>query len=72
MKVGHRISALMEFLGSPLQEAAEEVIMNTLRPEDGGIIGVAHDGSIALVFNTVGMFRGVADSSGRFEVRIWD
>ena len=70
--VAHRISSLIEYRGASLQEAAEEVIMNMLRPEDGGIIGVGHDGSIALVFNTVGMFRGAADSSGRFEVKIWD
>lgn len=70
--VGHRISALMAYGGMSLQEAAEEVILRTLNKGDGGIIGVDRHGSIALVFNTEGMFRGAADSSGRFEVAIWE
>jgi len=70
--VSHDISALMEYRGLTLQQAADEVIHKKLDPGDGGIIGVAHDGSIALVFNSEGMFRGAADSGGRFEVRIWE
>ncbi|MFQ5877886.1 MAG: isoaspartyl peptidase/L-asparaginase family protein [Acidobacteriota bacterium] len=70
--VAYRISALMEFGGVPLQRAAEEVVRRTLRPGEGGVIAVGRDGSVALVFNTEGMFRGAADSSGRFEVAIWE
>jgi beta-aspartyl-peptidase (threonine type) len=70
--VGHRISALMEYGGMPLEEAAEEVVMKLLRPGDGGIIAVDHRGTVAMVFNTGGMFRGTADSGGRFEVAIWE
>jgi beta-aspartyl-peptidase (threonine type) len=55
-----------------LQEAAERVVHGVLSPGDGGIVGVSGDGSIAMVFNTTGMYRGAADSSGRFEVRIWE
>jgi beta-aspartyl-peptidase (threonine type) len=55
-----------------LQQAADKVIHQKLKPGDGGVIGVAHDGSIALVFNSEGMYRGAADSGGRFEVRIWE
>jgi hypothetical protein len=33
---------------------------------------VDRNGAIALVFNSEGMFRGAADSSGRLEVAIWD
>ena len=43
-----------------------------LRPGDGGVIGVARDGSLALVYNSEGMYRGAADSAGRFEVKIWE
>ena len=32
------------------------------------MIGVARDGSIALVFNSEGMYLGAADSGGRFEI----
>lgn len=69
--VAHDISALMEYRGLTLQQAAEEVIHRKLDKDDGGVIGVARDGSIALVFNSEGMYRGAADSTGRFEVAIW-
>jgi beta-aspartyl-peptidase (threonine type) len=70
--VAHDISALMEYAGLTLQQAADRVIHQKLKPGDGGVIGVARDGSIALVFNSEGMYRGAADSSGRFEVKIWE
>ncbi len=70
--VAHDISAMMEYKGLSVQEAAEAVIQGKLDPGDGGAIAVAHDGSIAMVFNSKGMFRGAADSSGRFEVAIWE
>lgn len=70
--VSHDISALMEYGGLTLQQAADKVIHQKLKPGDGGVIGVAHDGSIALVFNSEGMYRGAADSAGRFEVKIWE
>lgn len=70
--VAHDISALMEYRGLTLQQAADEVIHRKLDKGDGGIVAVARDGSIALVFNSEGMFRGAADSGGRFEVRIWE
>jgi beta-aspartyl-peptidase (threonine type) len=70
--VAHDISALMEYAGLTLQQAADKVIHQKLKPGDGGVIGVAHDGSIALVFNSEGMYRGAADANGRFEVKIWE
>ena len=70
--VSHDISALMEYKGMTLQQAAEEVIHRKLKPGDGGVIGVGRDGSLALVFNSEGMYRGAADSNGRFEVKIWE
>ena len=69
--VAHDISALMEYKGLTLQQAADEVIHRKLQKDDGGVIGVARDGSIALVFNSEGMYRGAADSNGRLEVAIW-
>lgn len=70
--VAHDISALMEYGGLTLQQAADRVIHQKLKPGDGGVIGVGRDGSIALVFNSEGMYRGAADSAGRFEVKIWE
>jgi beta-aspartyl-peptidase (threonine type) len=70
--VAHDISALIEYGGLTLEQAAERVIHQKLRTGDGGVIGVARDGSVALVFNSEGMYRGAADSTGRFEVKIWE
>jgi beta-aspartyl-peptidase (threonine type) len=69
--VAYQVSALMKHAGLSLQEASEQVIHQQLKEGDGGLIGVAANGEIAMVFNTRGMFRGAADSNGRFEVRIW-
>lgn len=70
--VAYDVSAIMEYRGLGVQEAAEAVIHGKLNEGDGGLIAVAHDGSIAMVFNSPGMFRGAADSSGRSEVAIWE
>jgi beta-aspartyl-peptidase (threonine type) len=69
--VAHDISALVEYAGLTLQQAADRVIHQKLNKDDGGVIGVGRDGSIVLVFNSEGMYRGAADSRGRFEVAIW-
>jgi beta-aspartyl-peptidase (threonine type) len=70
--VAHQISAQMEFAGKSLTEAAEFVVFQKLKPGDGGIISVSKTGEIAMIFNSEGMFRGAADSNGRFEVAIWE
>jgi beta-aspartyl-peptidase (threonine type) len=69
--VAGSISKLMEYRGSSLEEAAREMIHGVLKLNDGGVIAVGADGSIAMEFNTEAMFRGAADSEGRFEVSIW-
>ncbi len=71
--VAREIAALMEYQGMTVQKAAEEVIMNRLKPAggEGGIIAVDKDGNIALVFNSPGMYRGAADGNGRHEVAIF-
>lgn len=70
--VARSIAALVEHGGLPLQEAAERVIHGRLEADDGGVIAVDGAGRIATVFNSEGMFRGAADSTGRFEVHIWE
>jgi len=70
--VAFNISALMEYKGMTLKEAAEEMIDKRLSPGDGGIIAVDKDGNYIAKFNTKGMFRGEADSHGKFEVKIWE
>ncbi len=70
--VAFRISALMAYKGYSLEKAAKEVIHKVLQPDDGGIIAVDKKGNYAMEFNSTGMFRGVANSNGLFEVRIWE
>ncbi|RKY93912.1 MAG: beta-aspartyl-peptidase [Ignavibacteriae bacterium] len=69
--IAYRVSALMDFKGYTLKQAAEEVVFNVLSEGSGGIIAVDKNGSYELVFNTPSMLRGVANSDGVFEVRIW-
>jgi len=69
--VAFNISALMEYKGYTLKQAADEMIHKRLKPGSGGIIAVDKDGNYVLSFNTPGMFRGVANSKGLFEVKIW-
>jgi beta-aspartyl-peptidase (threonine type) len=71
--VAHDISALMEYKGMTLEEAANEVIFNKLLPVggSGGVIAVDKDGNYTMTFNTSGMFRGVVTADGKREVAIF-
>ncbi len=69
--VAFNVSALMEYKGMTLAQATNEVIYKRLQPDDGGLIAVDSKGNYAMPFNSSGMFRGVATSTGTFEVRIW-
>jgi len=69
--VGRDIAALMEYGGKRLADAAHEIVYDRLSVGDGGVIAVSREGEIVMPFNSKGMFRGAADSEGRFEVRIW-
>lgn len=69
--ISYDISALMQYKGMTLEEAANEEIHHKLQPGDGGVIGVSRDGSVVMEFNTQGMFRATANSNGRSEVKIW-
>jgi beta-aspartyl-peptidase (threonine type) len=70
--VAYAIGALMEYQGLSLAAAVDRVIDETLKPGDGGVIAMDPQGRIAMRYNTPSMLRGAADSSGRFEVKIWD
>jgi len=67
----YQISALMEFKGYTLKQAAEEVIFQILPKDSGGIIAIDKDYNYQLLFNTSSMLRGVANSDGMFDVKIW-
>ncbi|GAB4288585.1 MAG: hypothetical protein Kow0098_05990 [Ignavibacteriaceae bacterium] len=70
--IAFRVSALMEYKNYSLKQAADEVIFSLLKPDDGGLIAVDKHGNFAAPFNTKGMFRGVANSDGLFEIKIWE
>ena len=69
--IAFNVSALMEYKSYTLKVAADEMINERLKPGDGGLIAVDKDGNYVTIFNTEGMFRGVANSEGIFEVKIW-
>lgn len=66
LAVAHDISAMMEYAGVSLQQAADTVVMKKLPAlgGDGGIIGIDHHGNISMTFNTPGMYRGYIRSEG--------
>ncbi len=69
--VGFNINALMAYKGMSLKDAVHYVIHTLLKPNVGGVIAVDREGNYDMDFNTTGMIRGVATSSGTFEVKIW-
>jgi len=70
--VAFNISALMEYKNMSLKEASKLMIMDRLPEKSGGIIAVDKDGNYAAEFNTNSMLRGIADSDGNFEIKIWE
>ena len=70
--VARTIAALAEFGGFDCAAAAARVVDSMLVSGDGGVIVVDAAGRAAFAFNTPGMLRGAADSSGRFETAIWE
>lgn len=68
--LAHRVASLIELAGVPVDEAVRRAIEDELAPGDGGLIAVDRHGRIAMGFNTAGMARGAADSTGRFEVAV--
>ncbi|RAV28159.1 isoaspartyl peptidase/L-asparaginase family protein [Sinomicrobium soli] len=71
--VAYDISALMEYRGHTLEQAAREVIRKKL-PEmggNGGIIAVDHKGNIVMEFNTPGMYRAGIGADGQKHIGIF-
>jgi len=71
--VAHDISALMEYKGLSLQEAAEEVIQKKVPAlgGDGGIVSIDKDGNVAMEFNTAGMYRAHMNAAGELIIGIY-
>ena len=71
--VAYDISALIEYKGFSLKEAADIVVMKKLKKMggSGGIIGIDKNGNMAMVFNTKGMYRGCVKNDGRIVTKIY-
>src|SRR6056300_491040 len=71
--VAYDISALMEYKGMTIQEAAYEVIHNKMAKlgGDGGVVGIDRNGNPMMEMNTPGMYRAHMDAEGNLEVKIY-
>ena len=71
--VAYDISAMMEYRGMPLEEAAKFVIHEKLKSQnaEGGLIAVNKEGRFVMEFNTNAMFRGYINSEGQKESSIY-
>ena len=71
--VAHDISALMDYKGLTLKEAAQLVIQKKV-PElggDGGIVAIDKNGTMVAEFNTAGMYRATMNDKGELDVKIY-
>ncbi len=68
--VAFDIVAQMRYANRTLQESVQHTLRETLKPNDGGIIAIDRLGHISMEYNTPGMARAAADSSGRYDV-LW-
>lgn len=67
------VSCLMEYKGFSLEEAMNIVVNDKLIKidGDGGMIGVDAKGNAALIFNSVGMYRGFRSNDGKSKIAIY-
>jgi beta-aspartyl-peptidase (threonine type) len=68
--VAYDIAVRIRNHDSSLDDAVQTQVANRLPAETAGIIAMRPSGEIVAAFNTAAMPRGMADSSGRFEVHI--
>ena len=70
--VARDLSALMEYKGLSLQEAADAVIEKVGKlGGGGGLVALDKGGQIAMAFNTAGMYRGRIGADGQPVVEIY-
>ncbi|MFT4699235.1 MAG: beta-aspartyl-peptidase (threonine type) [Flavobacteriaceae bacterium] len=71
--VAHDISAMMEYKGISLKEAASEVIQKKLPAlgGSGGVVAIDNKGNIAMEFTTAGMYRAHMNAEGELILKIY-
>ena len=68
----HEVSALMQYRGMKLLEAAQTALEAVQKlGGTGGLIAIDSNGDICLPFNTNGMYRGYVDPDGKYFVEIY-
>jgi len=69
----YEVAALMKYKGMSVQQAADEVIHQQLKPigGSGGLIALDAQGNFHLPFNSGSMFRASVDNAGKITVAIW-
>ena len=69
----HTLSALMEFKGWSVEQAAKHVILERLQAlgGSGGLIALDRKGNISMPFSTPGMYRGCMKVGGAPEIGIF-
>jgi beta-aspartyl-peptidase (threonine type) len=71
--VAYDISALMQYKGVTLEEAAREVIHTKVADlgGDGGIVAIDKNGNMVAEFNTAGMYRATMNDKGELKIGIY-
>ncbi len=71
--VAYDMSALMEYKGYSLQQAADYIIWEKLKKQggEGGLIALDRNGNYVMNFNTAGMYRGFIREGQKSEVKIF-
>jgi beta-aspartyl-peptidase (threonine type) len=70
--VGRDVSALMEYRGMSLKEAAQAALDKVAKlGGTGGLIAIDQQANVTLLFNTAGMYRGYVDLNGKFVIEIY-
>lgn len=69
----YEVAALMKYKGMTVEQAADAVIHQQLKPigGSGGLIALDAQGNIHLPFNSGSMFRASVDNAGKITVGIW-
>jgi beta-aspartyl-peptidase (threonine type) len=68
--VAYQISTLMAYRGLAVDQAARQVVEQVLKPGTGGVIALDRSGRISFRFNTPGMARAAADSTGKVLIEL--
>ncbi len=65
--VAHDICARVQYRGTSIQAAADDIVQGALKPigGEGGVIGLDAHGNVMMSFNTTGMGRGYVGADGK-------